>query len=198
VIGRGRAISFFKPIDIGGQHLDGDISRKLGITLDEARSLRRRLIDTANTGAGQSSASPKRDPVRQAVYDATRSIIEDLAREISLCLRYYSVTFRGQRPARVRLLGGEACDPHLQSILNANLPVPVEPLRPLSHVNTSRMKQSDRRGCLSEWAVALGLGLKLTPQRFQSLDSRPGGAGETRGAAQVIDLARELEEAQHA
>jgi type IV pilus assembly protein PilM len=185
IIGRGRNISFFKPVDIGGQHLNGDVARKLGITHEEARSLRRRLIESAGESA------TRKDPVRQAVCDATRSIIEDLAREISLCLRYYSVTFRGQRPARVRVLGGEACDPNLQAILNANLPVPVEPLRPLALVNTDLMKQADRRGCLSEWAAALGLGLKLTEERFTAPSQATSQLRTS--VAEVIDLSRALQ-----
>jgi type IV pilus assembly protein PilM len=190
VIGRGRDISFFKPIEIGGQQQNEAVSRKLGITMEEARGLRRRLMESAHAGA-DSNAS--REPVRQAVYDATRSIIEDLAREISLCLRYYSVTFRGQRPARVRLLGGEACDPHLHSILLANLPIAVEPLRPLNNVNTTRMKAAERRGCMSEWGVALGLGLKLTQQRF----AVPDGA-KRASSAQVLDLSQAVQAAQAA
>ena len=38
VIGKGREISFFKPIDIGGQNLTDAVVRKLGITIDEARA----------------------------------------------------------------------------------------------------------------------------------------------------------------
>ena len=110
----------------------------------------------------------KRDPVRQAVFDATRSIMEDLAREISLCLRYYSVTFRGHRPNRVRLVGGEANDPQLQSILNTALPIPAEAGRLMSSVKLDRMKPADRRGSLSEWSVALKPGLCTTTGRFGS------------------------------
>ena len=72
--------------------------------------------------------------MRQAVFDAGRSIMEDLGREVSLCLRYFSVTFRGQRPEKVRLVGGEACDPHLHAVLNTALPIPVETSRPLFSV----------------------------------------------------------------
>src|SRR5262245_33630387 len=125
VIGKGREISFYKPLDSGSTNLHEAVAKKLEISLDEARSLRRRLIET---GPGDPS---KPDAVRQAVNDATRSAIEELAREISLCLRYYSVTFRGQRPTKVRLLGGEAGDPHLLSILAALLPIPVETGAPL-------------------------------------------------------------------
>src|SRR5439155_3053917 len=107
VIGRGREISFMKGIDIGSSHLHDAISRKLEITTEEARGLRRRLIEGGEAevvDAPADASSAKRDPVRQAVFDATRSTMEELSREIALCLRYYSVTFRGQRPNKVRLL----------------------------------------------------------------------------------------------
>jgi Tfp pilus assembly PilM family ATPase len=130
VIGRGREISFIKPIEIGSRRFHEDISRKLGITMEEARGLRRRLIEAA-PGPGTPDLL-KKDPVRQAVFDASRSTMEELGREIALCLRYYSVTFRGQRPQKVKLLGGEAADPLLLGVLNASLGIPVEAGRPLS------------------------------------------------------------------
>ena len=169
VIGKGREINCLKPIEIGGQQLCDAVSRKLSITAEEAQALRRRLAGSADAGDGPD----RRDPVRQAVFDATRSILEELAREIALCLRYYLVTFRGHRPTKVRLLGGEACDPQIQAVFNAVLSIGVEAGRPLGNVNTSRMKPSDRSGPMSEWALALALGLKRTTGRFGARDGRP-------------------------
>jgi type IV pilus assembly protein PilM len=176
VIGRGREISFYKPLDSGSTNLHEAVAKKLEISLDEARGLRRRLIET---GPGDPS---RPDAVRQAVNDATRPAIEELAREISLCLRYYSVTFRGQRPTKVKLLGGEAADPHLLSILAASLPIPVETGHPLLSVNTSGMKQIERRGSMSEWAGALGLGLKMTRGYFGARDGKPRDPATARHA----------------
>jgi type IV pilus assembly protein PilM len=170
VIGRGREISFLKPIEIGSRHMLEAVSGKLGITFDEARALRRRL---AEAGPVDPAEAAKSDPVRRAVFDASRSIMEDLGREISLCLRYFSVTFRGQRPDKVRLVGGEACDPQLHNVLNAALPIPVETSRPLFSVDTSRMKASDRRGMMCEWSLALGLGMRLTSGTFGPRDGKP-------------------------
>lgn len=188
-IGKGREISFYKPIDIGGQRLLEAVVRKLGITPDEARALRRRLVDGNDTAA---DASTKRDPVRQAVYDAMRSTIEELAREISLCLRYYSVTFRGHRPSRLRLTGGEAADPQVQSILNANLPLPVETFQPMRNIDSSLMNANDRRGPMSEWSVAFGLALKMTREHFGDRDGKRRDPNmpreEARAAAEVVDL----------
>jgi type IV pilus assembly protein PilM len=175
VIGRGHDISFVKPIDIGGHHFHEAVARKLGITPDEARALRRRLVESGDTAASAapSKSDDRRDPVRQAVFDATRAPMEELGREIALCLRYYSVTFRGHRPTRLRLLGGEACDPQLQTLLNSALVIPVEVGRPLYSVDTSRMKPADRQGPMCEWALALGLALRMTNDYYGPRDGKP-------------------------
>jgi type IV pilus assembly protein PilM len=201
MIGRGREISFLKTIDIGSMRFHQAIATKLGISLGEARALRRRLLEGPEAPEGGASAevpqqapsTSQRDPVRQAVFDAMRSAMEQLARELSLCVRYQSVTFRGHRPTRVRLLGPEANDPHLQTILHSVLNIRVEAGRPLFNVDASRMREQDRRGTASEWATALGLALKRTTGRFAARDGRPrgsvvpvaaaGDAGETAAAA---------------
>jgi len=170
LIGRGAEIQFFKPIEVGGRRLNDSVSRKLRIEYEEALALRRRLAEAPRPLPGHATVQ---DPVRQAVFDATRSTIEELGREISLCLRYYSVTFRGQRPSRVRLAGGEAHDPNLATTLSAILSLPVEPARPLASVDTTAMRPADRRGPMSEWAVPLGLALKKTVSRFAQLDGAP-------------------------
>jgi type IV pilus assembly protein PilM len=193
VIGRGREISFIKPIEVGNRRFHEDVSRKLGITMDEARGLRRRLIESA-PGPGTPDVL-KKDAVRQAVFDATRSTMEELGREIALCLRYYSVTFRGQRPQKLKLLGGEAADPLLLGVLNASLGVPVEAGRPLFSIDTSRMDASDRMGFGSEWATAFGLALKLTKGQFAPRDGKPRdpsvtGSAPRPVAAEVIDIAQ--------
>lgn len=197
VVGKGRDISFYKPIDIGARHLHEAVARKLQISPDEARALRRRLSDAA--ASEKSPGSPTRaDPVRQAVLDATRSTTEELAREIALCMRYYSVTFRGHRPGRLRLLGGEAADPQLQATLTSSLPIPVECGRPMYSVNTGNMKKSDRRGNLGEWTVAFGLALKLTKASFGARDGKPRefvaspAAFNGTGSAEVVDIAEAL------
>lgn len=171
VIGKGRDISFIKTIEIGGGQFHEAVSTRLEIPLDEAVTLRRRLAESSEAAAG----GQEHDPVRQAVFDATRGVMEQLAREVALCLRYQSVTFRGQRPQRLRLLGGEAFDKNLQQVLSSVLTIPVEAGRPLFSVDLSRVKASDRVGGLAEWGVALGLALRLTHGRFGPRDGRPRG-----------------------
>jgi len=179
LIGRGRDISFYKDIQIGGRHLIEAVSRKLGISNDEARALRQRLIEATEPA----DPTARRDPVRQAVFDGSRSTLEELGREISLCLRYYTVTFRGHRPTKLRVVGGEATDPNVIAILSSALSIPVEPGRALHNLNVSRMKPVDRRGTGSEWTTALGLSLKLTRQHFAGRDGRPRDPGKPVPAA---------------
>lgn len=181
VIGKGREISFIKSIEIGCRQFHEAISSKLGISLEEASGLRRRLIEPQEPG----ETGEKRDPVRQAVFDATRSIMEQLGKEISLCLRYQSVTFRGHRPTRLRLLGPEAADAQLQTLLQSIVTIPVEPGRPLFSVDSSRMKSTDRRGTLSEWALPLGLALRQTTGRFGARDGKPRDPWHGRKAGPV-------------
>jgi hypothetical protein len=67
-------------------------------------------------------------------------------------------------------------------------------------VDTAQMKQSERRGgSMSEWAVAFGLGLKLTRTYFGARDGKRrgsqlpptegAGANPTGNSAEVVDLA---------
>jgi type IV pilus assembly protein PilM len=181
IIGRGRDITFTKSIDIGGRMLSECVSRKLSLSLDEACSLRRRIA----------SLDPEdKDPVRQAVMDATRNALSDLAREVSLCLRYYSVTFRGQRPAKVRLLGGEARDPNLQQTMAASLTVPIELYHPCYGIESSAAAAIAPDEAMSEWSVAFGAALrrvKPNAVRRTDLATRSFG-GRRRDDASVVEV----------
>ena len=196
VIGKGRDITFLKPVDIGSDHLQDAVSRKLGITIEEARALRRRLIEQRSADPVKPEAPEmvaRRDPVQQACFDATRSTMEEMGREIALCLRYYSVTFRGQRPVKVKLVGGESCDPLLVGVLNGALGIPVESARPLFSLDTSRMRLSERRGTMGEWAMSLGLALKMTKGYFAPRDGKPRDPSAPwpeppKTVAEVVDI----------
>jgi type IV pilus assembly protein PilM len=99
------------------------------------------------------------------IIDAATSVAEDLAREISLCLRYYTVTFRGARVERAIFAGGGAYEDVLIDVLRRQLVVEIEVAEPLRGFDLSSKRASlnfraDRRGMLCEWAVAVGLSLK--------------------------------------
>jgi type IV pilus assembly protein PilM len=194
IVGRGRDMSFYKPISFGSLQLRHCVARKLGITPSEAKELRRRFIETGVSGEASVADVATADPVRRAAYDGMRGMIEDLAREISLCLRYYSVTFRGQRPIKVRLSGGEAADPQLLTLLRGLLPIPVETNLTLNNIDLSPIKSARRAGTSSEWATAFGLAMKQVVGYFGAKEGRKRTAPPLPPAAspsdvEVVDIA---------
>lgn len=178
LIGRGRELNFSKSIEIGSAMLTGAIARKLGISTLDAQTLRRRLSDTF-----EQSGVIGNDPVRQAVIDTIRPIVDDVAREVALCLRYYSVNFRGQRPSRVRLVGGESSDRTTLSLLNRSMPVPVETGKTIANADLSQMKSADRNEAMGDWSNAFGAALKFTAGGF------PDRLGVPRSAVRPIAVA---------
>jgi type IV pilus assembly protein PilM len=165
VFNRGGEIGFVKQIPIGGEKFNQEIARRLGINVNEAEMLRamlRKQSPHPPRNQGQQQLDAK---TQQVVIDAVRTVAEELAREISLCLRYYTVTFRGKRVERAVFAGGEAYENILLNVLSRQLTVEIEVAQPLKGFDLSSERlninfDSDRRGLLCEWAVAVGLGLK--------------------------------------
>ncbi len=199
VFGHGREISFVKQISIGGENFNQEIAAKLGVSINEAEMLRGklRMERTANNqrplgGSGQSSVGQDScadlenhkaalgtldASTRQVMVDAISAVAEQLAREISLCFRYYTVTFRGKRVERAVFSGGEAYERILLNVLKRQLAVEIELAQPLKGFDMMNLNfDSDRRGLLCEWAVAVGLSLKGwngDPERGKELVATP-------------------------
>lgn len=183
VFSHGREISFVKQISVGGENFNKEIAAKLGVSVHEAEMLRGklRMETTANPGrdpgaSSQSSEGLESDPdgenhkealenldasTRQVMVDAINAVAEELAGEISLCFRYYTVTFRGKRVERAVFSGGEAYEKILRNVLKRQLAVEIELAQPLQGFDMMNFSfDGDGTGLLCEWAVAVGLGLK--------------------------------------
>ena len=183
VFGHGREISFVKQISIGSGNFNQEIAAKLGVSINEAEMLRGklRMQTTANPKrgfwgsslslAGQDSLDDLNNnkaalgnldtSTRQAMVDAMSAVAEQLAREISLCFRYYTVTFRGKRVERAVFSGGEAYEKILLNVLKRQLAVEIEMAQPLKGFDMTNLNfDSDRRGLLCEWAVVVGISFK--------------------------------------
>jgi type IV pilus assembly protein PilM len=174
VFARGGEICFVKQIKIGAGNFNREVASKLGINNSEAEILRGELqaeyspsIPKSNS-AKQGSTENKQKieaSTRQVMIDAISKIAEELAHEISLCLRYYTVTFRGKRIERAVLTGGGGYEKILLDVMQRQLTVSVEVAQPLRGFDMSNERANlnfygDRRGLLCEWAVAVGLSLK--------------------------------------
>lgn len=174
VFGRGGEISFVKQIPVGGEKFNEEIAAKLGVDINEAEVLREALqmeksFSTSNHNLSEQPVDGKDQKLeattRQAIVDAVSEVAEELTREISLCLRYYTVTFRGKRVGQAFFTGGGAYEYILLDVLKRQLAVEIEVAQPLKGFDMSRERgnvdfDSDRRGLLCEWAVAVGLSLK--------------------------------------
>jgi len=170
VFGRGCEISFVKQIPIGGEKFNRQIATKLGISTVEAQRLRDILRKEKSENSRKEFGSSGQDlngqssldvSTRQVMVDAVGAVAEELAREISLCFRYYTVTFRGKRVERAIIAGGGAYENILLTVLKRQLTVEIEMAQPFRGIDMVNINfDSDRRGLLCEWAVALGLGLK--------------------------------------
>jgi type IV pilus assembly protein PilM len=174
VFGREGEISFVKQIPIGGQKFVQEVAAKLGISISEAEMLRETLRVEKGLSAPKSGSTERESAdngqksdasTRQVMVDAVSAVAEDLAREISLCLRYYTVTFRGKCVERAAFAGGGAYEEILLNVLRRQLAVEIEVAQPLRGFDMSNERANvnfdgDRRGLLCEWAVAVGLSLK--------------------------------------
>ncbi len=169
VFGCGGGISFIKQIPIGGEMFNREIAEKLGIEIEEAKTLRHKLqMERAAKEKSDVSTNPApalQDNLdvstRQIIIDAISSVAEEIAREISMCFIYYSVTFRGKRVGRAVFTGGEAYESVLLNILRRQLTVEIEVAQPLRGFDMTNIEfANDKRGLFCEWAVVAGLGLK--------------------------------------
>ena len=95
------------------------------------------------------------DPeIATSIADGVRPVVERLANELSMCIRYHSVTFRGQPLVRL-VLGGDEATPQLLEALGKRLALKCELSDPLRHF--PHQLQLGRKG---QWDVAVGLALR--------------------------------------
>lgn len=146
IIAQGDEILFIKYIDLGGKHFDEAVARHLKMDLSAAWALRR--------NNGDRRADLQDPEIARSVNEAIRPVVDRLANEVSLCIRYHSVTFRGKPLVRMVLGGGEATQ-NLVERLAARLDLKCElgdPFR--AYVAT---QATGRR---SQWDIAVGMAMR--------------------------------------
>lgn len=145
IIGQGDDILFLKYIDMGGKQFDEAVARHLEMPPGEAAALRKHNGDRR---------TDQQDPeVARSVAESVRGVVERLGNELSMCVRYHSVTFRGQPLMRLVLGGGEATAQLLET-LGSRLSLKCELSDPLR--GYAEALPPGRKG---QWDVAAGLAL---------------------------------------
>jgi len=146
VIACGMEAVFVKYLDIGGRQLDDAVAKHLKLSPADAAALRRHNGDRR---------IQQRDPeITRGINESLRPIFDRLAHELSLCMRYYAVTFRSEALIQCMIGGGEANEA-LVEWLGSRLEVPCELGNPLRIFDKS--PPMDR---LAQWDVAAGLALR--------------------------------------
>jgi type IV pilus assembly protein PilM len=161
VIGRGSELCVVKSVSTGVRQIEEVVSRRLSVSTEDVRQLRSRLSESA---ASPIASASRPDPVRQALYDAIRLATAGLFEQALLCLRYYTVSFRGRPSAKVWMTGGGAEGAELRELASSALGLSVEPLPLMAGMPLGPLMSLDNTAPLGEWAVAYGLALRGVPQ----------------------------------
>lgn len=160
---RGDQVAFCKPINIGGEQFNQAVAEHLQMDERAAADLRGARIASGIDGEPTDPATDR------AVYDAVRPLMGDLVKEVTLCLRYYGVTFRGHPPENIILTGGDGLEPRLGEVMAQACKTPVgfdDSIGTLGDlIGTIRSALNRTPGPAASWTVAMGLSLRGLPAR---------------------------------
>ncbi len=160
VIGHGAEVAFVKIIKLGSQDLTAAVADCLGISIADAIKIHRSTGICSNPDENEATDAAEKEVARE-VFNASRAVLSELGREISMCLRYHGVMFRGYRPTAVRLTGGEAHSKSTADFLSKALALPVQSGDPFRYTDTSKVDlNGNRRKPAPSWAVSAGLALR--------------------------------------
>lgn len=154
-------IRFSKPVPLGIESLEKAIIETMDVDKTRAAELLRHQL--APSDIEQPDDSVDITPAEgKSTWEAMESVIADLGRELSLCLRYFSVTFRGSRPEEIYLLGSDASNTLAQA-LSPHAGLPVLANDPLHSIDLEAVRGQIPRHMHTAWAVAAGLSLRGAP-----------------------------------
>jgi type IV pilus assembly protein PilM len=146
VIAEGDDVLFIKYLDQGGRQMDHALAGALSMPAEEASALRRHNFERRSTD---------QDPeLTRSISTAMRGAIDQLSSEISRCIRYHSVTFRGKPLARMVIGGGEA-NAMLFEELKRRIDMPCELSEPFRHLEALKLPSR-----AAGWDIAAGLAMR--------------------------------------
>lgn len=157
LITRGNALVFHKIVPVGGAAMDQAAVQKLGLDPETVREIRRQRI------AGSADSDER---ISRAMFDAVRPVMARISHEASLCLRHYSVTFRGTRPEQCTLVGTEAGEPGFDSAVHEAIGIDTVVGAPLQGIKTDHIVGANQYG--PSWAAVAGIAMRDVLRRPSS------------------------------
>jgi type IV pilus assembly protein PilM len=180
IVLRGSAIVFYKSLQIGGRQLNHAVAECLGITEAEAHELRKSRMAAGH----REQEGAIDDRTDRALFNSIRPILDTLAREVAMCLRYFAVSFTGSRPAYALAIGEEAAEPQLVEHLGQSIGIPLCLGCPLEGVKLGGELKRAGDISLAEWSSAVGLSLRLSDRSIhRTFIGGELGGGDERGEA---------------
>ncbi len=157
VIAHGPKLVFARNLLFGADRIDSDVSKSLGMDVEEVKSIRRKVSDP------ETSAATEADRLYEAVSETLTVGVD----EITKCLRYYDSIFPSRPVERAIFLGGQAKDKRLCQDIARQLNLPSQigaPLAKIKHAENAGIGSENGpdvrdRVAQPEWAVAVGLSL---------------------------------------
>ncbi len=161
----GTEINFVKLIDVGTRDFQQAMANRFSLESQEARQLYANFVEGyGGHEDGQQSHASLETP---AVLEAIKPAVELLSKEIGICMRYFSVTFRGLRTDSITCVGGASMQPEILTSIGEAAGVPARMGHPLRNIDTRNVfTGSDRRNGQPDWATVLGLAMR-EPQNEQ-------------------------------
>jgi len=152
VLAHGSRIAFARNLPVGGRQLDSKVAEGLGISLDEAWQLRRKLA----CGDDVDSRSDE-------VYRLLECPASELTKELTQCMRYHESVFPNQAVEQLVFLGGQANDKRFCQTVARQLNLAAhigDPLVQVAKEGAAALGTGlDRSEAQPDWAVAVGLSL---------------------------------------
>ncbi|MFG0274662.1 MAG: pilus assembly protein PilM [Phycisphaerales bacterium] len=165
---RGADTTFYKRLAIGGRDFDRVAAERLGLDPATVVDLRRQRIDAA-CDIGVDAPPAKID---RAIFDAVRPLVHELAEEVALCLRYYTVTFCSKRPSHALVVGEDAGEPGLVESLAGAMNLEGSLGKPLEGVGLGPFERAFASDAFrAQWGAALGLAVRRNPERGARRDA---------------------------
>ncbi|HCD35320.1 MAG TPA: hypothetical protein DER01_23160 [Phycisphaerales bacterium] len=153
-------VLFYKQIDAAGRQINEYLATKLNLgveDIDEAQiNIIKRNVEKQSEEAQQSKENVGEPTIERVLVEAQRQIASELTREINLCMRYYSVTFRGHRPERAWVTGGLNRDSSFLRMIQESSGLKLDAPPTLTN-----QKSSDNE------ALACGLAMRLNQHVMQ-------------------------------
>lgn len=149
IIYKGKVLSFFKEINIGGVTITEEIQRQMGVNYKEAEELK-----IFGDGSGN---------IPEEIITIINQVLETLFAEIKKTLEFYSSSSVDESFEFCVLTGGGTLIEGIVEAVEELIGCPVEVLNPLSVMsyNQSKIEEDDLNTIIYCGVAALGLGMRV-------------------------------------